>query len=89
MIVASFIFGVGILALSLFFLLLYVRSSNSIRENLTALARQRARQLKLQAELQARMDADARKYEEARQALLKQAERGGDDTKRSNIEHAA
>ena len=89
MIVASFIFGVGILALSLFFLLLYVRSSNSIRENLTALARQRARQLKLQAELQARMDADARKYEEARQALLKQAARGGDDTKRSNIEHAA
>lgn len=89
MIVGAFVFGLIILAVSLFFLLLYVRSNNQIQQNHTALAKQRAQQLKFQAELQAQMDADARKYEETRQALLKQATGGGDDTDRRNIGHAA
>ena len=89
MIVGAFIFGLLISAVSLFFLLLYVRSNSQIRESHTALARQRAQQLKFQAELQAQIDADAHKYEERRQALLKRAAGGGDDTDRSDIEHAA
>ena len=89
MVVAALIFGVFVVAFSLLFLLLYVRSNNSIRENQSALARQRAQQLKFQAELQARMEMDARKYEEARQALLKQARGGTNNPKRRDIEHAA
>ena len=88
MVVAAFIFGLVILAVSLFFLMLYVQSHKSLRENQSALARQRALQLKFQADLQARMERDARKYEEARQALLRDA-RGGDDSKSRDIEHAA
>jgi hypothetical protein len=34
------------------------------------------------------MELDARKYEEARQALLKQAGDGADDSNRQDIEHA-
>jgi hypothetical protein len=88
MIVGAFVFGIIIFALSLFFLLLYVRSNNHMRANHTALARRREQQLKFQADLQAQIEADARKYEEARQALLKDAG-GGDDTDRQNIGHAA
>lgn len=87
MVVAAFIFGIIIFSLSLFFLVLYVQSNKSMRENHGALARQRERQLKFQADLQARMDAEARQFEEARQALLKHA--GGDDPDRRNIGHAA
>jgi thiosulfate reductase cytochrome b subunit len=89
MILSAFVFGFLILVVSLFFLLFYVRSHNHIRDNHTALARRRAQQLKFQAELQAQIDADARKYEEARQALLKQTARGGGDTNNRNIGHAA
>jgi thiosulfate reductase cytochrome b subunit len=88
MVVASFIFGLVVIAFSLIFLLLYVQSNKSMRENHSALVRQREQQRKFQADLQARMEMDARKYEEARQALLKQAG-GKDDSKRRNIEHAA
>jgi len=88
MVVAAFIFGLVVVAFSLFFLLLYVKSHKSMRENHSALVRQREYQSKLQADLQARMDMDARKYDEARQALLKQAG-GSDDAKRRNIGHAA
>jgi hypothetical protein len=87
MVVAAFIFGLFLIAFSLFFLLLYVRSNTCIRESQNALARQWEQQLKLQANL-ARMEMEARKYEEARQALLKRAG-GGKDPKRRNIEHAA
>lgn len=89
MIVGAFIFGLLILAVSLFFLLLYVRSNSQIQESHTALVRQRARQLKFQAVLQAQIDADACKYEERRRALLKQAAGGGDDSDRRDIGHAA
>ena len=86
MVVAALIFGVFLVAVSFFFLLLYVRSNASMRENQNALARQREQQLKFQADLQARMEMEARKYEEARQALLKHA---GGNSKRPDIEHAA
>lgn len=87
MVVAALIFGILVLAGSLFFLLLYVQSNNSMRASQNALARQRERQLKFQADLQARMEMEARKYEEARQTLLKRAG-GGNDPKRRNIKHA-
>lgn len=87
MLVAAFIFGIIILSLSLFFLLLYVKGDKSIRKNQGALARHRERQLKFQAELQARIERDTRVYEEARRSLLKQA--GRDERDERNIEHAA
>jgi Flp pilus assembly protein TadB len=87
MVVAAFIFGIIILFFSFCFLILYVRSHKSMRENHSTLARQRERQLKFQAELQSRMERDTREYEEARQTLLKQA--GDDERDRQNIEHAA
>jgi hypothetical protein len=87
MLIAAFIFGSLIIAFSLCFLLHYVKSHQSMRVNQGALARQRERQLKFQAELQARMAIDARKYEEARQALLKQA--ADNDRDRRDIGHAA
>ena len=89
MVVAALIFGFLLIAFSLVFLLLYVQSNNSIRENQNALARERERQLKFQAELQARMEMEARKYEEARQALLKRAGGGADNTQRRDVGHAA
>lgn len=90
MVVAALVFGVFVVACSLLFLLLYVKSNKSLRENQSVLARRRAQQLKLQAELQARMETEARNYEEARQALLKQAGGGGSDNpKPRNIGHAA
>lgn len=92
MALAGFIFGLVIFAFSLFFLLLYVHSNKSMRENHSALARQRERQLKFQAELQERMDREAREFEEARQTLLRKANGGGgddDDPDRRNVEHAA
>ena len=87
MIVAAFVFGILILSISLCFLLLYVQSNKSMQENHTALARQRERQLMFQTELQARIEMEARQFEAARQALLKDA--GGDDRDRRNIGHAA
>jgi hypothetical protein len=90
MVLAAFIFGLVVFFFSLLFVVLYVRSNKSIRENQSVLARQREQQLKFQADLQARMELEARKYEEARQTLLKHARSGGgDDPKQRNIEHAA
>jgi hypothetical protein len=90
MVVAAFIFGLTLLSISVFFLIFYVQNQKSMRGNHRALERQRERQLKFQADLQARIDMEARQFEEARQSLLKQA--GGDDDRDSgqrNIEHAA
>jgi hypothetical protein len=89
MLVGAFIFGIVIFSFSLMFLVLYVKSHKSMRENQSALARQRERQLKFQAELQARMELDARRYEEARQALLLRPTGGDNDRNRRNIGHAA
>jgi uncharacterized membrane protein len=72
MLVAAFIFGLIILSISLFFLIFYVRSYKAMRENRNALARQRERQLRVQLDLQARMDIEARQFEETRRALLNQ-----------------
>jgi hypothetical protein len=87
MLVAAFIFGLLICSFSLVFLFLYVQSHKSMRENQGALARQREQQLKFQADLQARIERDARQFEEARQALLKNTD--GDDRDRRNNAHAA
>ena len=90
MLVAAFIFGILIFSFSLVFVLLYAQSNKSMRENHSVLARQRELQLKFQADLQARMELDARLYEEARQALLRDAKRGDDNKRdRRNIGHAA
>ena len=91
MLVASFVFGLIILSVSVVFLIHYIQSHKSMRANRAALARLRERQLRFQADLQARIDIEARQYEEARQALLKQA-RGSDDDNnagRHDIGHAA
>jgi phage regulator Rha-like protein len=87
MVVAALIFGILVLSISLLFLLVYVRNNNSMRESQSALARRREQQLKFQADLQARMESEGRKYEEARQALLRQT--SGTDRDGQNIEHAA
>ena len=87
MVVAAFIFGGLILTFSLFFLLIYVNSHKSMRANSSALARQREQHRKFQADLQARMERDARQFEAKRQALLKNER--GDDPNRRNIGHAA
>ena len=87
MIVAAFVFSIAIFAFSLLFLLRYIQNEKCLRVSREILARQQQQQLKLQADLQARMEADRRALEAARQALLKQS--GGDDAKRRNIEHAA
>ena len=73
MLVAAFVFGLIILSISLFFLIFYVRSHRAMREKRNALARHRERHLKVQLDLQARMDMEARQFEEARLALFKQA----------------
>jgi hypothetical protein len=85
--VAAFIFGSLVVLISLLFVLVYVRNNHSMRASQSALARQRERQLKVQADLRARMETEGRSYEEARQALLKRASAGDGD--RQNIEHAA
>lgn len=87
MVVAAFIFGIIILTFSLFFLLVYVNGHKSMRANSNALARQRDQHLKFQADLQARMERDARQFEAKRQDLLKNER--GDDPDHRNIEHAA
>jgi hypothetical protein len=90
MVVAAFVFGTIIFSFSLFFLMLYVRSNNFMRANRSSLARQREQQLKLQAELQARMEREARQFEATRQALLRDAPpSGGGDPDRRDVEHAA
>ncbi|MDQ1560139.1 MAG: hypothetical protein QOD32_3199 [Pyrinomonadaceae bacterium] len=86
MVVAAFIFGLVIFSVSVFFLLGYIRSHNSIRQNRHSLARQQQLQAKLQADLQTRIEADARKFEEARRALLAHANGESD---RADVEHAA
>jgi hypothetical protein len=86
MTVAAFGFGVLIFLVSLFFLLGYIRSQTSLRRGHNSLVRQREQQLKLQVDLQARIEADVRKFEAERRALL---ERAGGDSERSNVGHAA
>jgi hypothetical protein len=86
MVLAAFIFAVFISVLSLACLLGYIQSNKSLRRDRHFWAQQRELELKLQAELQARMEADSRRFEEARRALL---ERTGDDPDRSGVEHAA
>jgi hypothetical protein len=86
MTIAAFSFGFVILFVSLFFLLGYIRSHTSIRENRHSLARQRQLQAKLQADLQARFEADALKFEEERRALLARA---GGDSDRHDVGHPA
>lgn len=86
MVVAAFIFGIVILSVSVFFLLNYIRSNQFMRQSRNSLAQRQKLQLKLQANLQARMEADERKFEEARRALL---ERPGSDSDQPDVEHAA
>jgi len=86
MVFAAFLFGLLIFSVSVFCVLAYIRSSSSLRHNQNSWARQRQLQLKLQADLQARIEADARKFEEARLALL---ERRRGDSDHSDVGHAA
>jgi len=86
MVVAAFLFGIVIFSVSVICLLGYIRSSNFLRQNHNSWARQRALHLQLQADLQARIEADTRKFEEARRELL---ERAGGDSDRPDVEHAA
>ena len=93
MVIAAFIFSIAVFTFSLLFLLRYIQNEKYLRVNSDRLARQRQQQLKSQADLQARMEADRRDLEAARRALLKQASSGGDATRRDlgrrDIEHAA
>lgn len=95
MIIAAFIFSIAVFAFSLLFLLRYIQNDKYLRVNRDRLARQQQQQLTSRAELQARMEADRRAFEEARRALLKPAVAVEDgDTERRNserhdIEHAA
>ena len=86
MILAAFIFAVFISALSLFCLFAYIQGNKSMRRDRAFWAQQRELESKLQADLQARMEADSRRYEEMRRALL---ERAGGDSDRSGVGHAA
>lgn len=86
MVIAAFVFGIVIFSVSLVFLLNYIRTNQFMRETNNFWARQQRLQLKLQADLQARMEADERKFEEMRRALLKRA---GGDSGRSDVGHAA
>jgi Flp pilus assembly protein TadB len=88
MVIAAFIFGLVVFLCSFFFVFHYIQSHKSMRANHLAATKQRARQLKVQADLQARMDREAREFEETRQALLRQA--GDDDSPdHQDIGHAA
>ena len=86
MVIAAFVFGLVIFALSLFLVFSYIQSDRSMQQQGNSLARQRALQVKLQADLQARVEADTRKFEEDRRSLL---ERAGVDPKRPDVEDAA
>ena len=86
MILAAFVFAVFISVLSLACLIGYIRGNKSMRRDRHFWAQQRELELKLQADLQARMEADSRRFEETRRALL---ERTGDDPDRSGVGHAA
>jgi hypothetical protein len=86
MILAAYIFAVVISALSLFCLFSYIRSNKSMRRDRHFWAQQRELELKLQADLQARMEADSRRFEETRRALL---ERTGGNSERSGVGHPA
>lgn len=86
MVIAAFIFGLFIFAISGFFLLNYIRTNQYMRQSRDSMARQKRLQLKLQADLQARIEADERKFEEARRALLERTE---GDPERPGVGHAA
>ncbi|HZH32860.1 MAG TPA: hypothetical protein VEY11_18980 [Pyrinomonadaceae bacterium] len=86
MAVTAILFGILIFSVSLFFVLAYIQGQSSMRQNRNSQARQREQQLKLQADLQARIEADARRFEEARRALL---ERAGRHTGSADREQAA
>ncbi|HEX8636186.1 MAG TPA: hypothetical protein VF703_18845 [Pyrinomonadaceae bacterium] len=85
MIVAAFLFGILIFSISVFFLISYINSNKSWRRNQHAWVRQRQLQLKLEADLRARIEADTHRFEETRRALL---ERAGGDSERPGREHA-
>ncbi|HZG53692.1 MAG TPA: hypothetical protein VEZ40_16305 [Pyrinomonadaceae bacterium] len=85
MIVAAFLFGVLIFCISVFFLISYINSNKSWRRNQHARVRQRELQLKLEADLRARIEADAHQFDEARRALLG---REGGDSERPGRKHA-
>jgi hypothetical protein len=85
MVIASFIFAVVIFSLSLACLFVYIQSNKSLRRDSNFWARQRELEIKLQADLQALMEADSRRFEETRRALL---ERTGGDSDRSGVGHA-
>ena len=84
--VAAFIFGIFIFSVSAFFLIAYIRGKDALHRSHNSLARQQQLNLKLLADLQARMETEERKYEERRRALL---ERAGGDSRRSDLERAA
>jgi hypothetical protein len=84
----AILFGILIFSVSVFFVLAYIQGQSSMRHNRNSQARQRELQLKLHADLQARIEVDARRFEGARRALL---ERAGGDTAAGSAdrEHAA
>lgn len=86
MVFGAFIFGILIFSFSVFFLLGYIRSNKALDSSRRSLARQRELDLKVLADLQARMEADERRFEERRSALLKRAERASGGT---DVGHAA
>ncbi|HEX8129192.1 MAG TPA: hypothetical protein VF527_08835 [Pyrinomonadaceae bacterium] len=85
----ALLFGFFILAVSVFFLLAYIHSQSSMQQNRNSQARQRELQLKLQADLQARIEADTRRFEEERRALLERAAGDPDSRDSRDTEHAA
>ncbi|HEY0083703.1 MAG TPA: hypothetical protein VGB61_12995 [Pyrinomonadaceae bacterium] len=86
MVIAAFIFAVFIFTLSLGCLFAYIQGNKSLRRDRSFWAQQQELELKLQADLQARMEADSRRFEEQRRALL---ERTGGDSDRSGVGHPA
>jgi hypothetical protein len=86
MAIGAFIFGILIFSFSVFVLLGYLRSSKALESSRRSLARQRELDLKVLADLQARMEADERRFEEKRRALL---ERAGGASGGRDVEHAA
>ena len=85
MVFGAFIFGILIFSFSVFFLFAYIRSNKSLDSSRRSLARQRELDLKVLADLQARMESDERSFEERRRALLKRADDAPDGR---DVEHA-
>ncbi|HEY1404001.1 MAG TPA: hypothetical protein VGB05_07750 [Pyrinomonadaceae bacterium] len=86
MVFAAVIFSVFIFSVSVMFLLDYIRTQDSLQQNRNAWARQQELQLKREADLQAHIEADMRRFEEVRRALSESAPR---DSGRHDVEHAA